>query len=356
MPTIPKSLPEDAVAAYEAAVQSLLPQHPFLDSKEPRPSGAVFGACILAAALTGPDAGLARAAERVAGGGPNTPNPFLFEFYLEAIGRERNVPAEHIGLLYASLEATAGAGDVVRLSAEGEDALEVEMSLVQPDGVEKRHEFSTVHGGTLRFGRRVNGVNIETETTDVEIGDGGQVELVAPIAVRTRTLLLNCSELVVKTDHAGSLDPVVSLEATAVIANAGLRPPVIRPGARLQVIWPDAKVYPWTPFATDAGEDPDPRIADAQRALRRLCMSFRSHSKGRLARYKGKVEHFRMTKGPLGVAVRESLLSDKVLSLEGAMYFLNPDRLGQVVGVGFQDLKLKRYSPRSREYLKAILG
>jgi hypothetical protein len=63
-----------------------------------------------------------------------------------------------------------------------------------------------------------------------------------------------------------------------------------------------------------------------------------------------------MTKGTLGVKVRESLLADRVLTLEGPMYFLNPDALGQVVGLGFQDLKLKRYSSKSREYLKEVLA
>lgn len=355
-PKTPEGLPPEAVAPYEAAVQSLLPQHPFLDSREPKPSGAVFAACILAAALTGEDCDVSRGAERVAGGGPNTPNPFLLDFYCEATGQGAKIPASHIGLLYASLEATAGAGDVARLTAEGEDALEIEMSLVQPDGTEKLYEFTTKTGGTLRFGRRVSGVNVDAESTDIEIGEGGQVEMVAPIFIRARTVFLECTELVVKIDHPGSVDPIVSLEAAEAIADAGLRPPVVRGGAKLQVTWPDAKVYPWTPFSSDGGEDPDPRLADAQRALRRLCISFRSHSKGRLARYKGKVEHFRMTKGALGVAVRESLLADSVLTLEGTMYFLNPEALGQVVGLGFQDLKLKRYSVQSCRYLREVLA
>jgi hypothetical protein len=355
-PKIPPSLPQHAVAPYEQAVQSLLPQHPFLDSKEPKPSGAVFGASILAAALTGGDSDVAKAAELFAGGGPNTPNPFLLEFYRQASGFAQAIPASHIGLLYASLEATAGAGDAARLSAEGEESLEVEMTLVQHDGVERHYEFKTVPGGALRFGRRVSGVSIDAETTDVEFGEGGQLELVAPIALRARTLFLNCSELVVKPDHAsGAVDQTVFLEAAEALTDAGLRPPLLRSGARLQVAWPGSKVYPWTPFASDGGEDADPRMAEAQRALRRLCISFRSHSKGRLARYKGKVEHFRMTKGALGVALRERLVGDKVLSLEGSMYFLEPDLLGSRVGVGFQDLKLKHYPPTSRTYLQEIL-
>ena len=124
---------------------------------------------------------------------------------------------------------------------------------------------------------------------------------------------------------------------------------------KLQVAWPESKVYPWNPFASDGGEDLDPRMAGAQRALRRLCISFRSHSKGRLARYKGKVEHFRMTKGALGVALRQRLLEDGVLSLEGAMYFLEPNALGDKVGISFQDLKLKHYSQQSRVYLQSVL-
>lgn len=354
-PKLPSGLPQHAVAAYEEAVQSLLPQHPFLDSKTQKPAGAVFGACILAAALTGDDADLARAAQRFASGGPNTPNPFLLTFYKEALAGRKAIPAEHVGLLYASLEATAGAGESVRLNAEGEGSLEVEMSLLRNDDKEEIYEFSTVPGSELRFGRRVGGITVDADGVDVELGDGGQLELVAPVVVKARNLVLNCGELVVKSDHLRSDDQVVYLEAAQAIADAGLRPPTVRPSVKLQVAWPESKVYPWNPFASTGEEDSDPRMADAQRALRRLCISFRSHSKGRLARYKGKVEHFRMTKGALGAALRQRLVADKVLSIDGAMYFLEPNILGDKVGVSFQDLKLKHYSPRSRAYLQSVL-
>lgn len=354
-PKMPANLPQHAVAAYEEAVQSLLPQHPFLDSRTQRPAGAVFGACILAGALTGEDEDVARAAQRFASGGPNTPNPFLLTFYKQALDGQNVIPAEHVGLLYASLEATAGAGDVVRLTAEGEGSLAVEMSLLPKVGEEEIHEFTTVAGSELRFGRRVGGITVDAEDVDIELGDGGQLELVAPVALKARNLVLNCGELVVKADHPMADDQVVYIEAAQAMADAGLRPPTVRPGVKLQVAWPESKVYPWNPFASTGGEDPDPRMADAQRALRRLCISFRSHSKGRLARFKGKVEHFRMTKGALGVALRERLLADRVLTLEGAMYFLEPNVLGERVGVSFHDLKLKHYSPQSRAYLQAVL-
>lgn len=94
--------------------------------------------------------------------------------------------------------------------------------------------------------------------------------------------------------------------------------------------------------------------ADALRALRRLVITFRSHSKGRLARYRGKTEHAQMTKGTLRDALRKSLISDGVLSLEGSMYFLDPKALGARVGLLFLDEKLKRYSPQVRAYVQAL--
>lgn len=354
-PKLPSSLPQHAVAAYEEAIQSLLPQHPFLDSRAQRPAGAVFGACILAAALIGDDVDLARAAQRVASGGPNTPNPFLLNFYRQALDGRNVIPAEHVGLLYASLEATAGAGEIVRLNAEGDGSLEIEMSLLRHDDKEEIYEFSTIAGSELRFGRRVGGITVDAESVDIELGDGDQLELIAPVALKGRNLVINCGELVIKPNHARSDDQVVYIEAAQAMADGNLRPPTVRPGVNLQVAWSDSKVYPWNPFASTGGEDSDPRMADAQRALRRLCISFRSHSKGRLARYKGKVEHFRMTKGALGVALRQCLVRDGVLSLEGEMYFLEPNVLGDRVGVSFQDLKLKHYSPQSRAYLQGML-
>jgi hypothetical protein len=354
-PKLPANLPQSAAAAYEDAVQSLLPQHPFLDSRTQKPAGAVFGACILAAALTGDDKDIARAAEQFARSGPSTPNPFLLTFYKQTLDGVSVIPASHVGLLYASLEATASAGDVVRLFAEGQGSLSVEMSLSSQRGEEETHEFTTDANSDLWLGRHVRGVTVDADEIDIELGEGGQLELVAPVTLRARNLILNCDEIVVKPENTKTNDQLVYIEVENAVANSGLRPPTVRIGVKLQVAWPESRAYPWNAFSATPEEDSDPRMAEAQRALRRLCISFRSHSKGQLARFKGKVEHFRMTKGDIGVALRERLLADDVITLTGEMYILDPNALGQKVGVNFQDLKLKKYSDQSRIYLQSIL-
>ncbi len=61
-----------------------------------------------------------------------------------------------------------------------------------------------------------------------------------------------------------------------------------------------------------------------------------------------------MTKGAYGIALRERLLKDKILFQRSEMYILDPDRLGEIVGATFQDLKLKRLNKKVAEYLASI--
>ena len=80
----------------------------------------------------------------------------------------------------------------------------------------------------------------------------------------------------------------------------------------------------------------DPKIEEALRRLRKFIISFRSHSRGSLARFKGKIEHRRMTKGT-GNAVLELMLRDKILSYRDSMYFLDADNLAAHTGLSYID-------------------
>lgn len=362
--SLPPGLPAHAASAYEQAVESLLPQHPFLaGSNPPQPSSAVFGAYIVAASLRSCHQHLAKSAEAYVQSAAHAPNPFLFDFYSDEVElSSSNVPAAHIGLLYESLQAKTRGGELARLSAtHGADdkTLDLEMVLISAEkaAVAKEPSFTVDLSGPLRLGRRISGVNIDAEMADVEIGDGSQLEMVAPINIRVRNLIFICEQVVVKPEPSqDALDHTVYLEAAEALTEISKGTPVVRHGAQLSVSWPGSNAYPWSNFTSDGKEHTDPRLAEAQRALRRLCISFRSHSKGQLARNVGKVEHFRMTKGDLGIALRKKLIDEGVLKVDGYMYILDPDALGQKVGLSFQDLKLKNYSPTTDAFLTKLLA
>lgn len=363
-PSPPPGLKSEHVRAYDDAAKGLLPQHPFLDGTGKSPSGAVFAAAILAHALLAQSVEAAGAALSRAGNGPHTPNPFLIDFYLtratDRWGSNPIIPPEHVVVLYDSIRARTSAGDIVRLTIEAEegtDEADVEI-LVTAVGAKspQRIMFRTSQAGELQFGRQVSGVAIDATELDVTIGSGGPVELIAPVSLSVARLSFDCPELVVQTSDlsGGNEDAVVALEARELVRSNVNRAPLIRKGAELAVFWPGANAYPWAGFGAEVLGDVGQSIDEELRALRRLVMAFRSHSKGRLARFQDKIEHARMTKGGVGIAIRERLLKDKILSREGNMYFLDPDALGRVTGATFYDLKLKRFNLRVQEYVASI--
>lgn len=355
-PPIPAYLAQHQVAAYEQAVQAMLPQHPFLDGTGNAPSSAVFAAATIAAALSCNRKDVASGAERYAGSAQHTPNPFLFDFYKRSGASPANIPTEHIGLIFESVLARSEPGDTVRLSIEGSEngVLDVEIIVDHIGREATRLEYSAPSNGTIRIGRRVVGVAIDAEDAAVELGTGDQLELVAPVSINARSLKLSCDQMVVKADNNALDGNMVTLEASELTTSPSIAAPLVRHGAKLQVAWPNSASYPWSTFSAPAVQEEDPRTGDALRALRRLTMAFRSHSKGQLARFKDKIEHARMLKGDIGSKVLAKLVGDDVIRLKGHMYYLDPDALGAVVGTSFLDVKMKSYSDITRKYMQQL--
>jgi hypothetical protein len=354
-PAAPRSIAAAHLAPYEKAVREMIVQHPFLDGSGREPSGAVFAAVILAGGLLSAESETVAAAAKRAGDGPSTPNPFLIDFYLERLPDEPEVPPEHVVILYDSLRSRSTATEAVRLSVEGDEESEsadVEMAIV---GKEDSVSFRTSQAGQLRFGRQVSGVSIDAPLMDVVIGSGNPVEFVAPVFLRVSRVSFECPEIVVQRSEIDD-DVIVAIEADALQSSKVLTVPVVRKDARLSVSWPGVTSYPWTHFAGEGERPTTPGLDEALRGFRRLVMAFRSHSKGRLARYQGKVEHSRMTKGTQGVAIREQLLADGILTLEGKWYFLDPQRLGKIAGTAYQDLKVKSFSDELKRYVGSIVS
>ena len=370
-------LPSHCVMPYEKAVTSFIEQHPFLNGAGQAPSGAVFAAAIAAHALKADDVELSRIAERYASNGKHAPNPFLFDFYNAGLSKKKPVPAGHLGALFESVQAKASPGEVVRLAVEGDADLQqsiftpgmvdVEISISTLEtGQITRIEMKTVAGETLRLGHKVSGVFVDSNCLDVEMGNNGQLELLAPITIQARTLALQCSELIVKSDpqyagqddHPGEVQaesPMALLEFEGCITESAAPLVTVRTKADLKVAWPGSQAYPWNNYSIPQPKVDAPETADALRALRRLVIAFRSHSKGQLARFKDKIEHARMSKGSIGEALRRKLLEDKVLTVDGAMYLLDPKVLGSVVGISFQDAKLKNYGEQARKYVQTVI-
>jgi len=130
--------------------------------------------------------------------------------------------------------------------------------------------------------------------------------------------------------------------------------PVLRGDVSLAASWPGVRGHPWTSFATEPAPIEDPRVDEALRRLRKFVIAFRSHSRGRLARFKGKIEHARMTKGA-GQQVLDLMMAEGILSLEGSIYFLDPDQLAAQAGANYTDCMARRFGAQAVAFARRAL-
>jgi len=265
-----------------------------------------------------------------------------------------HLPTEHIGIVYASLRARLSLGDTASLFVEGseeaeeEAALQAEVEITlsrrNTDGPRVLH-FNTEQIGPVRLGTHIEDVDVTVPHTRVEIGPGPEAILIAPVSIQCKELALTINKIIVESP-AGRQDAAVFLEAGAYDGAQMVSVPTLRGDVSLAAFWPGVRAHPWTSFATNPTPIDDPRVDEALRRFRKFVISFRSHSKGRLARFKGKIEHARMTKGS-GQKVLARMLAEDILFLDHQMYFLDQDRLAAQAGANYADCMARRFRPET---------
>lgn len=343
---------------YGEALQTWVPEHPFLDGNN-NPSNSVFDAAISAWSLKSKELEDLALTQEISKG--IAANPFLSEFYVGDSSNHLFIPPSHIGVIYASIRARLAVGDTANLTIEGIEAddetalrAEVEISL-QRLGTEKPRLFSfqSDQTGVIELGCYVEDVSIDTPYATVAVGPGPEGLLVGPVSLSCDSLRLSVSRLIVegynKTDNS------VYLQAKSVDSTSISAPPTIRGDGTLSVAWLSNKNHPWTNFAVTPTISDNPKIDEGLRRLTKFIMSFRSHSKGSLARYKAKLDHARMRKGS-GQAILDKLISDGIVKADGAMYVLEPMVLGEKAGASYQNAVRRQYGADAVRWVGSAVG
>jgi hypothetical protein len=358
-PTLPPMGPKDS-QTYSTALETWVAEHPFLDGGTGA-SSAVFDAAICTHALrnsTSAEPALLRELRRGAAA-----NPFLSEFYIpEGAAEPIHLPPDHVGIVYSSLRARLALGDSASLTVEGteggqeEEALraEVEITLERRGANRPRTlVFQTEQTGSVRLGPHVEDVDVAVPYTRVEIGPGPEAMLIAPVSIQCAELSLLTDRLIVESP-SGSTSAAIYLEAAQFNGSQMVSVPVVRGDVSLSACWPGVRSHPWTAFAADPPVPTNPKVDEALRRLRKFVVIFQSHSRGALARYRHKIESERMTKGT-GRAVLDLLVAERILTLGGTHYFLDPVRLAEVAGTNYRDCVLRRFGPATIAFVQRAI-
>lgn len=356
---------------YTNALESWVSDHPFLDGTGSAPSSAVFGGLIAAQALAGVAAPIVLRKELARG---TAINPFLAEFYGELVQRgvqgAPNIPAAHVGVIYASIRARLSLGETASLRIDGElneadedDDQPAEIEIVRTFREEnhiRRIEFITDPSEDIILGSYVEDVDVVAPLSRVSFLPSDEVTLVSPIYIEAHELNFQAKRIVAESaPKNGKGNPeirsAIFLKAEQESANGLSSRPLIRGDVSLSVSWPRSNEYPWTEFSEPATDLEDPRIEEALRRLKKMLRLFRSHSRNQLAKYRYAIEHRRRTKGA-GQAVLEQLIEENVLRLDGPLYYLDPNQLVEKVGLNFHDVRTTRASEATTAFLRRALN
>ncbi len=348
-PPLPTMNPKDA-QTYSTALETWVSEHPFLDGAS-QAASAVFGAVIAAAALRDSNTAEVASSQELAKG--VAANPFLAEFYFDGED-SRDLPPEHIGIIYASLRARLSLGDSASLTVDGLEEgdelerlrAEVEISIARfgDEQVRSLH-FQSDQAGTVRLGSHIEDIDISAPFATVEIGGAREAVLVAPVSVQCQKLKFAAERLIAEKSPSMP-DSAVMLEAEEADTGTVVAVPVLNGQVALSVAWPNVEAYPWTSFRSSPTAVKDPRTDEALRRFRKFVISFRSHSKGSLKRIAAKLEHERMTKGT-GQAVLSHMISAGILTKDGSMYTLHPDALAGQAGASYASAMARVFSEQT---------
>jgi hypothetical protein len=113
--------------------------------------------------------------------------------------------------------------------------------------------------------------------------------------------------------------------------------------------------YPFASYKKDVNEDMplDSKFFEKYQKMRRTIIQFRAYGKGNLAKYKYKIEN-RIGATDIGRKVIDGLLKSRVLEEKKQMYFINDDRMGEVLGLNYYDLRTYVVNDKVKAFLNSI--
>lgn len=366
VPDLPNMNQKDA-ETYRTALDNWVPDHPFTDGSGKRPSSEVFGGFIAAEALK-----KTWASETVRNQELRSAkvNPFIWRFrlpdcWLESDAAELDqepvtVPMADLGLAFTSLQAQLSRLESAHLfidagaDLDGPQRGDAEVEITRYfSGGTRLLRLGADGDGVVHFGSRINDVNISGDELSVTTF-GTETTFAAPVNLDVDEIDAGHSGIVVEDSRPGTdeANDVVRLRCSAF--NWGSDALFVRPNVDLAVDWPGSESFPWHSYRKpDVPDEIDPEVLERLRRLRKILLLFRARGMGKLAKFKGAIDHDRRSRGS-GAAIRDLLLQERVLYEDGRVYVLDTDRLREVLGLTFLEIRSATVNAQTIAFLRRV--
>ena len=346
------NLKEEDKRHYIQAAQNFIEQHPFLkDGKHT--TNEVFSGSLQAFSLKkgyNEDYNIFL---------QHPVSPLLAKFYFEKeehtdLPQKPLIPASHIPFILSSYESVISQNQKISLEMiEIEDSKLIDASInlynIENDTEKELQSFLLKADSNITFKDHIGAASITCPSLELDFSGTEFFCFTSSVDIDVKKVSFHCNE-------------VQFMQGISTIIAEKCQSEVLRVNnfskANVFTNWPKSFEYPWS--VTSQAEKYDERDTDElKKALFSFCKlirSFRSHSKGTLARFEDKLNHSRMTRN-FGEEIRKFLEKKNVIThnIQKRMYYLNADLLAIETGVSYSDVTARNCPEKLSRILQDII-
>lgn len=347
---------------YENKISEWLKEHPFMDERG-NIQNAVFESYIIARLM------LHEEYKSVVIEYLNTKyrDAFMLFFIFDKLSKDRKIDATYLSYLYSSLKSLDSQHMTSSIDIH-EDSLntgvlcDVGFSI---NNAEDYFQFKML----VPFDDFVFlGDSISDITVDASINillNKIRAELIAPVTLICKNVKVNSGEIIVeKGIDQLPHEIIIECDNFEIDYTNGHSLSLINHLSKndcFQIIAKERPVYPFGDYYI--GSDYSPSFDDLlnnedlktkYKKLRKIIVLFKSHSKGRMAKFKDKIENQRVAGTGIGKMVLNQLIQTGVLYLEGYLYFIDPHEIDVQLGVSYHDIRAGVINKKTIEFLQHV--
>lgn len=351
---IPPTHDEDFNAKYNEKINEWINEHPFL--KDRQPANIVFESYILAKLA------LTRQFKKDVLDylSSQSNNSYIFFYIFNAIHSGKDVELPLIPHLYSSLNSLDAKSyrhsldlSFDKFREDGRLQLLADFDDIAEEG--NNFEYSVIANANdeLVIDNSLSNANIDVPFS-VRLCKP-KTELVAPLFVSCKTLIVGTTEIIVSGLREES-DVIIDAKC---ITNESIQPSIRTFGVsnNFKIICPNALPYPYSDFYAANSESKLEKLTNKEQSfyqkMRRTLIMFRSHSKGKLAKCCSKIDN-RIGRTESGRPVLNALITNGIIYKEGIMYFINLQAMNKHLGVSFDGIKECAVTDKIKTFISNI--
>lgn len=347
---------------YEERIKTWIEDHPFYDLDKHRIQNAVFESYIIATLI------------------PKAEYRGLVYQYLQSIYKDafmlfyiydalrqsdKTVEESFLPYLLSSAHSLDDSEHRVEVQIEEEEDEQKQgnqptLCQISVNSYKKKYDFQIeVPGGkSLFIGDEISNTSVVTPSLSFEL-NRLQSTLVAPVSIHCKTLYSKAGDFRVEyAPVSGSGGVVIDCDNVVVdYSNSQQFRFYIANGKDVFVLFTeDNPGYPFDSFWNDDARQTGLNEAQLKvyQKLRRTISLFKSHSKGRLAKYKDKIDNRRWLGSTEWQFLLKALLENGVFYVEENFYFISSERLGVNLGVSYDQLRSGVMTDKIVSFIKDI--